>query len=208
MSLATKVDTVLDGEIVYPISFSDFWNGSRRHSDNKDKPGPARKAFDALSQEERQEITILLERDGEIDLGGEWSCIWLKARAWREAPLRRSGIAGLFQDLRPRPGSREDRQERTANARRQFREWVQREDADTGNNTAVAVTLGNGIAGCPPGHYPIVEHTRPFEEWCQHYRRNHRVPPLAMDIVDQDGRRRRGFYMPTPFPPSDDGGSV
>lgn len=66
-------ETVLDGEIVGPISFSDFWNGSRRHSDNKDKVGPARKAFEALSEEERQEISALLDRDGEIDLGGEWT---------------------------------------------------------------------------------------------------------------------------------------
>jgi hypothetical protein len=209
-SLARKeVETVLNGEIVGPVTFSDFWNGSRRRSDNKDKPGPARKAFEMLSTEERQEITALLDRDGEIDLGGEWSCIWLRTRAWREAQLRKSGIAGVFEALRPRPGSREDRQEMTANSRRQFREWAWREDSATGdNNTLVAAQLGYGIASCPPGQYPIIEHTRAFEEWCQHYRRNRRVPPLAIDIVDQHGKRSRGFYKPTPYPPDDDDDGV
>jgi hypothetical protein len=199
-SLATKeVDTVLDGEIIGPISFSDFWNGSRRHSDNKDKPGPARKAFEALSEEERQEISALLDRDGEIDLGGEWACLWLKARAWREAPLRKSGINGFFDA--PRPGSREDRLEQTTLARRRFREWAHSPDDPT--NVAA-----RRDAQREPEQYPVIEHTRAFEEWCRHFRRHHRVPPLAMDIVDQDGKRRRGFYMPSPTPPDDDRGSA
>jgi hypothetical protein len=208
-SLSTKeVDTVLDGEIVYPISFSTFWNGSRRHSDNKDKPGPARKAFDALSEEERQEITVLLDRDGEIDLGGEWSCIWLKARAWREPALHKSGIAGVFDRLRPRPGSREDRQEQTTLSRREFREHWQSLDADDPIVAGMANVAARRDAQREPEQYAVIEHTRAFDEWCQHFRRNHRVPPLAMDIVDQDGKRRRGWYMPTPYPPDDNRGSV
>jgi hypothetical protein len=210
-SLARKeVEAVLNGEIVQPLSFSEFWNGSRRRSDAKDKPGPARKAFEMLSAEERQEIGALLDRDGEIDLGGEWACVWLRARAWREAPLRKSGITGFFDSLRPRAGSREDRQEQTTVARRALREWAWREDLAIENNTQVGAPLGYGVASCPPGHYPIVEHTRAFAEWCQHYRRHRRVPPMSIDIVDQDGKRCRGFYMLTPYPPDDDGdgGSV
>jgi hypothetical protein len=209
-SLSTKgAETVLDGEIIEPATFSEFWNRSRRHSDSRDKPGPARKAFEMLSDEERQEITERLDRDGEIDLGGEWTCLWLKARAWHEAPLRKSGVAGALDALRrPRSGSREDRQEQTTLARRRFRGFAQSQDVhDDSDLAGMGHIAARRDAQREPEQYPVIEGTRAFDEWCQHYRFSRRVPPLTMDLVGPSGQRFRGFYMPTPYPPKEDRGS-
>jgi hypothetical protein len=98
----------IEGEILgrADISFPRFWNHSRLRSHPKDSPGPARKRWEALSEADRSEIAARLERDGEIDLGLMWTCVWLDHRCWREEPLRRSGTAGILDrlgrlDLRP-----------------------------------------------------------------------------------------------------------
>jgi hypothetical protein len=57
-----------------------------------------------------------------------------------------------------------------------------------------------------PASYAIVENSEAFKQWCSYLRRHRRVPPLVEDIVGDDGRRCRGFYMPEPLPPDEGSG--
>jgi hypothetical protein len=100
-SAETASGLPMDGEVLPPanISFPRFWNHSRRRSHPKDSPGPARKRWEVLSEADRSEIAALLDRDGEINLGLMWTCVWLDHRCWREEPLRRSGTAGALDRL-------------------------------------------------------------------------------------------------------------
>lgn len=56
--------------------------------------------------------------------------------------------------------------------------------------------------GQPPGQVPVIEGSRAFEAWHLYYRRQRRLTPFSRYII-VDGKTRRGFYMPTLFPPSE-----
>lgn len=61
------------------------------------------------------------------------------------------------------------------------------------------------IAAAPPPEralgIPIVEGTRAYYAWLQHFRAGRRIAPFVMSIV-ADGKPARGFYRPSLFPPA------
>jgi hypothetical protein len=125
----------LEAEVLGPeneMTFDEFWDAGGRVG----FPGPALRKWMKLSKRDRLAISERAARDGGIHLEGVWASTWIDGRRWEAPSLGRGGIDGALDQLResiaadessqrpraPRPGSREDRQERTANARREFRE--------------------------------------------------------------------------------------
>jgi hypothetical protein len=47
---------------------------------------------------------------------------------------------------------------------------------------------------------PVIEGSKAFEAWCRHFRAQRQITPYVRLII-ADGQERRGFMMPTLFPP-------
>jgi hypothetical protein len=54
----------------------------------------------------------------------------------------------------------------------------------------------------PAGQFPVIEGSRNFFAWNDHYRRVGRIPPFVMAIV-ANGKPARGYYAPSMFPPAE-----
>ncbi len=52
---------------------------------------------------------------------------------------------------------------------------------------------------------PIIDGSRAAKEWADYLRARGQIPPFVMAIKTADGKDARGFYMPSLFPPADDG---
>jgi hypothetical protein len=138
-------------------------------------------AWNKLDRMDRRSIAEIILRDGSIETGGTWASTWLNTRAWE---LPAATVTGSRDTRAPRPGSREDRQERTANARRELREAAYRHDADA-EDREVAAMRKNARSG-PPMLVPY------SDEWhAERARRVARSEPTH--LMDDWAKRGMGW---------------
>lgn len=53
------------------------------------------------------------------------------------------------------------------------------------------------------GQVPVIEGSDAFRQWCDRLREQRKIIPYVRNIILADGSERRGFYMPTLFPPAE-----